>query len=122
MNEPNVTGATTTPGTAPQPASLTVEQKAELVRKFLQSGLGLRQFSRQEGIGRMSLHRWLRKEHGLLASRATGPSVVDFAELKLAPTAEPWPWAVELALPNGTVLRLTKDTPPALVEEVLRVC
>jgi len=29
---------------------------------------------------------------------------------------------VELALANGTVLRLTKDTPPTLVDQLLRIC
>lgn len=122
MHELNVAPATGAPGTAPPPASFTAQQKAELVQKFLESGLGLREFSRQQGIGRMSLHRWVRKEPGVISPGRTRPPVVDFTELKLPPTAEPSQWAVELSLPNGTVLRMTKDTPPALVEQLLRVC
>lgn len=122
MNEPNVAPATAAAGTAPQAGSLTAEQKAELVQKFLQSGLGLREFSRQQGIGYMSLYRWVRKEQGGIAPRPTCPREVDFTELKLPAGAERWDWAVELTLPNGTVLRMTKDTPPALVEQLLRVC
>lgn len=121
MNEPNVAPTTAAPVAAPQPGSLTAEQKAELVQKFLQSGLGLRGFSRQHGIGYMSLYRWVRKEQGGMAPRPTQPRVVDFTELKPA-RAEGSEWAVELTLPNGTVLRMTKDTPPALVEQLLRVC
>jgi hypothetical protein len=29
---------------------------------------------------------------------------------------------VELTLPNGTVLRMSKDTPPTLVDQLLRLC
>jgi transposase-like protein len=122
MNELNMASATAAPGTAPQPGSLTADQKAELVQKFLQSGLGLREFSRQHGIGFTSLHRWVRKEQGGITSRPTRPGVVDFTELKLPARAEASEWAVELTLPNGTVLRMTKDTPPAIVEQLLRVC
>lgn len=122
MNEANVAAATAAPGTAPQAGSLTAEQKAELVQKFLQSGLGLRGFSRQHGIGYMSLSRWVRKEQGGIAPQQTRPRVVDFTELKLPASAEGSEWAVELTLPNGTVLRMTKDTPPAMVEQLLRVC
>lgn len=122
MNEPNVAPATAAAGTAPQAGSLTAEQRAELVQKFLESGLGLREFSRQHGIGYMSLYRWVRKEQGGIALGATRPREVDFTELKLPASAERSDWAVELTLPNGTVLRMTKDTPPALVEQLLRVC
>lgn len=52
-----------------------------------------------------------------------GPSTLaaaDFAELKL-PAAD-GDWAVELTLPNGTLLRMSKDVPPAMVEQLLRLC
>jgi hypothetical protein len=42
--------------------------------------------------------------------------------LKLPVSAPRSDWAVELSLPNGTVLRMSKDTPPALVDQLLRVC
>jgi hypothetical protein len=47
---------------------------------------------------------------------------MDFAELKLPVNTPRCDWAVELTLPNGTVLRMSKDTPPALVDQLLRVC
>lgn len=121
MNELNMASATAA-GTAPQPGSLTADQKAELVQKFLQSGLGLREFSRQHGIGYTSLYRWVKKEQGGITLRPTRPRGVDFTELKLPARVETSEWAVELTLPNGTVLRMTKDTPPAIVEQLLRVC
>ena len=40
----------------------------------------------------------------------------------LGPTHTPAPESADSTLPNGTVLRMSKDTPPALVDQLLRVC
>lgn len=98
-------------------------QKAEWVKKYEQSGLTLPQFSHQAGLEYVSLYRWVRKqsETSNSAEKPIG-SVIDFAELKLPASNPRSDWAVELALANGTVLRLTKDTPPTLVEQLLRLC
>jgi hypothetical protein len=32
------------------------------------------------------------------------------------------PWAAELTLPNGTVLRLSKEVPAGMLDQLLRVC
>lgn len=47
---------------------------------------------------------------------------MDFTELKLPIGTQRCDWAAELTLPNGTILRLSKDTPPSLLEHLLRVC
>lgn len=122
MNELKIAPATTAPGAQSQPSSLTTEQKAELAKKFLQAGLSLREFSRQQGIGYKSLSRWVRKEQAVVAKPPTSTRPIDFTEIKLPAQASRTDWAVELSLPNGTVLRMTKDTPPTLVEQLLRVC
>ena len=98
-------------------------QKAEWVRKYQESGLSPREFSTQAGIEYMSLYRWARKqrESGQPGQQESQSSVA-FAELKLPASTQRCDWAVELALPNGTVLRLTKDTPPTLVDQLLRIC
>jgi len=71
----------------------------------------------------MSLYRWVTKQRGTTESRQEQPpEALDFAELKLPVSAPRSDWAVELSLPNGTVLRMSKDTPPALVDQLLRVC
>jgi hypothetical protein len=95
------------------------EQKAQWVAKYQASGLTLRAFSEQNNIGYMSLWRWLRRSEKPVAE-ALAPAI--FTELKLPSAGANCAWAVELTLPNGTVLRMTKDTPPALVEPLLRVC
>jgi transposase-like protein len=123
MNEPNNEAASAAEA-APQNLQISsASQKAEWVEKYLKSGLSLRRFSKQSGLGYMSLYRWVKKQGGATESgQKHAPEAIDFAELKLPVRAPRSDWAVELTLPNGTVLRMSKDTPPALVEQLLRVC
>ena len=95
------------------------EQKAQWVAKYRASGLTLPKFSEQNDIGYMSLWRWVRRSEKPDAE-ALAPAT--FRELKLPSTNTSCDWAVELTLPNGTVLRMTKDTPLAIVEQLLRIC
>jgi len=124
MNEPNNDAAASSAEAAPpRLRTFSASQKAEWVEKYLKSGLSLRQFSDQSGLGYMSLYRWVKKqERATEAGQKRGPEAIDFAELKLPVSAPRSDWAVELSLPNGTVLRMSKDTPPALVKQLLRVC
>ena len=120
MDEPGGQPVKSVEAPVTQLNSLTAEQKSELAKKFLQSGLALREFSRQHGVGYMSLYRWVRKERGVIAPVQKPPQLVDFAEVKLP--VERSEWAVELMLPNGTVLRMSKDTPLRMLEQLLRLC
>lgn len=123
MNEASKDPAQAADAPARHSGTLSTPQKAEWVQKYLQSGLGLREFSRQNGLGRMSLHRWVRKQQEIIEPQRKHPcGAMDFAELKLPLGAQCSDWAVELTLPNGTILRMSKDTPPSLVEQLLRVC
>jgi transposase-like protein len=123
MNEPNNDAAATTEAAPRELRTYSASQKAEWVEKYLKSGLSLRQFSEQSGLGYMSLYRWVKKQRGATESgQKHAPEAIDFAELKLPVSAPRSDWAVELSLPNGTVLRMSKDTPPALVDQLLRVC
>jgi len=122
MNEPNNDAAASSAEAAPpRLRTFSASQKAEWVEKYLKSGLSLRQFSDQSGLGYMSLYRWVKKQEGTTES-GQEHAPIDFAELKLPVSAPRSDWAVELSLPNGTVLRMSKDTPPALVKQLLRVC
>ena len=124
MNEPNNAAAVSSAEAAPpRLPTFSVSQKAEWVEKYLKSGLSLRQFSKQCGVGHRSLHRWVKKQREILEpQRKHSGEAMDFAELKLPIATQCSDWAVELSLPNGTILRLSKDTPPALVDQLLRVC
>jgi hypothetical protein len=123
MNEPNDDAASTAEAPARKLKILNASQKAEWVAKYLKSGLSLREFSNQSGLGYMSLYRWVRKQGRTIESRQKpAQEAIDFAELKLPVSTQRSDWAVELTLPNGTVLRMSKDTPPSLVDQLLRVC
>ena len=101
------------------------EQRAQWVRRFLESGLSIRKFSAQNQLGYQSLWRWVQKRKaneatdGAMEARSVVPA---FAEIKLAPSVERAEWVAELSLPNGKVLRLAKDVPACLLEQLLRLC
>jgi len=99
----------------------TPEEREQWVKRYRESGLSLRAFSKQQDIPPMSLWRWARAASEQNAPTGQPPAT-GFAELKLPVGFTNAAWAVELSLPNGTVLRMSKDTPPALVEQLLRVC
>jgi len=94
------------------------EEKAEWARRYIDSGLSLRQFSARHGMGRQSLWRWVNKSRNkaLMATPCAGPS---FTEIKLAPMAEQERWVAELSMANGGVLRLGKDVPPEVLQQLL---
>ena len=118
---------------------VTAEEEAQWVKRFLESGLSLRKFAKENDIPPMSLWRWVRRGSersgaaavALKGSGAKGeqnglgklePGAAAFAEVKFPASFGQPNWAVELTLPNGTVLRLSKDTPPTLVDQLLRLC
>lgn len=94
------------------------EQRAQWVERFCESGLSLRQFSAQHGLGYMSLWRWVRAQRHETSDQAASA----FTEIKLAPSVERTDWVAELSLPSGKVLRLSKDVPACLLEQLLRLC
>ena len=123
MNEPNSDAASITEAPARKFRTLSAPQRAEWVQKYLESSLSLRKFSSEHGLGYMSLYRWVRKQRGVGKPQGKpAQEPIDFAELKLPVSTQRSDWAVELTLPNGTVLRMSKDTPPSLVDQLLRVC
>ena len=93
------------------------EHKTEWVKRYTESGLSLRAFSTQNAIGYMSLWRWVNKAK---KQSAQAPALA-FTEIKLSPM-ERAGWVAELSLPNGRLLRLAKDIPSALLEQLLRLC
>ena len=78
----------------------TKEQWTEILRRFESSGLGPREFCRQEDLATSSLQRW----RGQIERTPTA----EFVEL--APTSTPSTsaasWTLDLSLPNGVCLRL----------------
>jgi transposase-like protein len=110
---------------APTPAPVrtprsaaSAEEKAQWVKRFHESGLSLRKFSAQHSVSLMSICRWVNQAKDPQAACGTP----QFEELPLPPLAADSDWAAELTLPNGTVLRLSKEVPAAMLDQLLRVC
>jgi len=97
------------------------EEKAQWARRFVESGLSLREFSAQNGLGYMSLWRWVNKARAQGVGRTDSPAPA-FTEIKLLPATEPAHWVAEWSLANGAVLRVSKEVPAAVLEQLLRVC
>jgi transposase-like protein len=109
---------TSTVARRPRPPA-SAEEKAEWVKRFHESGLSLRKFSAQHSVSLMSICRWVNQAKDPQPASGTTPQ---FEELPLRLLAADSDWAVELTLPNGTVLRLSKEAPPAMVDQLLRIC
>jgi hypothetical protein len=101
-----------------KPLAVTLEEKAEWVRRFNESGQSLRQFGARHGLGYMALWRWVSKSR----EAARAPTLATFTEIKLPAPVVCSNWAAELSLPNGLVLRVGHDLPVALLQQLLRVC
>jgi hypothetical protein len=69
----------------------------------------------------MSLWRWVNqgRPETVPVRDSAAPA---FTEIKLSPCLERSDWVAELSLPGGKVLRLSKDVPVAMLEQLLRVC
>ena len=76
----------------------TKKEWAEILRRFESSGLGPREYCRQEGLPESSLQRWRNR----LGSRVAA----EFVELTPS-TTEPTTssWELEVSLPNGVRLQ-----------------
>jgi len=100
------------------------EQREEWARRFSESGLSLRKFSAEHGLHWYSLWRWVDRRRQLPKQGSvaeSGPETLEFAEVKL-PVGEEVKWVAELSLPDGRVIRLSKDVPASMLEQLLRVC
>jgi|SRR6516162_427574 transposase-like protein len=107
----------------PKGLEVSAAEKAEWVRRFSESGLSLRKFSRQYGLRWVSLWRWTSQYAAGSVGQLQRPEAVDFVEVPWARVAPAQPaWSVELSLTNGKVLRLQGDVPSAVLEQLLRLC
>lgn len=85
---------------------------------FKESGLSLRKFGAQHGVGFVSLAKWVRQSE----AGAMEGSEIGFEEVKLTEFSEGRSWAAELSLPNGTILRVSREVPATMLDQLLRVC
>jgi hypothetical protein len=104
-----------------KPIPTTKQQRAEWAKRYVESGLSLREFSAQNGLGYMSLWRWVNQARGKAAA-VMDCSAPGFTEIKVLPSIEGSNWVAELSLPTGKVLRFSKEVPASMLEELLRLC
>jgi hypothetical protein len=101
-------------------------EKAQWVRRFQESNLSLREFIVQNDVGysHVSMWRWVNRERVKQVTIAppSTPAEIGFAEVKLEPPVEQSQWVAELSLPGGKVLRLSRDVPASMLEQLLRLC
>jgi len=74
------------------------QQWTEILRRFRESGLSVRQFCERDGVPLSSLQRWQR--------RLSGPAgkfveIMSSTPMSAASTS----WSLEVSLPNGASLR-----------------
>jgi hypothetical protein len=119
MNEP--AEVATQPVAVFKQHQTTAEEREQWARRFTASGLSLRKFGAQHGLNWYSLWRWVDR-HRQPAERSEvcelDPKTFEFTEIRLPESN----WVAELSLPGGKLLRLSKDAPASLVEQLLRVC
>lgn len=92
----------------------------ERVRRCERSGLDLAEFARREGIKPKQLYwwRWRLRSSGDPA-RAVTP---EFLPVRVVTSAPPTPTTpIEIALPNGRIVRVGPGFDPATLERVLAI-
>ena len=92
------------------------------------SGVGLRRFAEQHGLGYSQLHYWIYGGQARAGRRKVvepGGSGPVFREL-MVPARSEREWTAEISLPEGTRLRLGRGADPvwvgALLDQLRRPC
>ncbi len=91
------------------------ERKA-MIEAYEQSGLTQKAFAQREGVKYSTFTAWLLRYR----QQATEPTKSTFAEVRV-PTTQPR-WALEIALPNGIVIRGHEVQSVTALVGALRAC
>ena len=92
-------------------------ERAEWITRYRSSGLRPAQFAEQHGLKLGTLRNWIQKEgHGSSLGRETS----GFQELLLPSVAAAGPWAAEVQLPGGVVVRLGVAATPSWIASLLK--
>jgi len=91
------------------------DERARWVRRYRQSGLALKRFAEEHGLRHAQLHYWIyggptgSRRPGAVEPAGSAPVFREF----IVPDGSGREWAAEIALPDGTRLRLGRGTDPA---------
>jgi transposase-like protein len=95
---------------------ITAKERTALIAAYEQSGLTQKAFAMREGVRFSTFTAWLRRYR----KQAGGRDHPAFTELRLA-TVRP-AWAMEIALPNGIVIRANQAQSVTTLVSALRSC
>ena len=83
-------------------------ERERWIEKYRVSGMGLRRFAQRHGLKPGQLHYWVYQCPKPPVGRDGPPA---FQELRLpAPALASSLWSAEIGLPNGTTVRLARET------------
>jgi transposase-like protein len=99
-------------------------ERARWVKQYRASGQGLKQFAQRHGLKPGQLHYWVYQSPQIPGTLEALPT---FQEVRLPPTAlTSGSWSTEIGLPNGTTVRLARQTDlawaMALIDSLRRPC
>ena len=102
---------------------------SQVLARYRQSGLGVAQFAKEQGIPPGRLHYWVYQKGNPKPSQRSRPSVLKplFQELKVGTVLPPIDsWAVEVSLPGGLAVRFSQraaaDWIGSVVQALRRPC
>ena len=93
------------------------QERGAWISRYRSSGLQSWQFAEQHGLKLGTLRRWLQQEDDR-NSTASEPS--GFQELLLPSVSTAGPWAAEVQLPDGVVVRLGVAATPSWIAALLK--
>jgi transposase-like protein len=100
------------------PRTYTREERAEWVRRYRASGMGLKRFAAEHGLKLLQLHYWVYPKGASKRKRAAKTTPV-FQEIPLAQALGGANWDAEVSLRDGTVARFRAGTDAAWMKSLL---
>ena len=94
------------------------EEIYDWIRRYRGSGLALGTFAQQHGLSRNRLHYWVYDRRFSQPPKPVAATPV-FREIKLSAGLSAQPWAVEISLPTGAVVRFTGAATPGWINSVM---
>ncbi|MGV1006658.1 MAG: IS66 family insertion sequence element accessory protein TnpA [Candidatus Nanopelagicales bacterium] len=91
----------------------------EWIRRYRASGQGLRRFAEQHGISPSRMHYWVYHSRVARANQSK-PALAGFRELRFSTPPHLCPWALEIGLPQGLVVRCRGDVSPSWVGALVK--
>ncbi len=100
------------------PKEYTPEARAEWIRRYRDSGMGLKRFAAENGLKPRQLHYWVYGRRVRPARKMPAHEPV-FQEIRLPEALRGVGWSAEIGWRDGTTVRFRADTDPRWVRSLL---